>query len=118
MKTQINIIDSGKEIELQPGIYSVRVLGGWKIKTNEFSLELRHTKSDLKIDLRKTFWRVQSFELKTRAKKIGSVDVPKWGDYTIHFKNPEDLKVKRDNIPILSIFQKYQSTEKIQIVIG
>ena len=118
MKTPINIIDSGKEIELQPGIYSVKVLGGWKIKTNEFSLELRHTKSDLRIDLRNTFWRVQSFEFKTRAKKIGSVDVPKWGNYTIHFKNPEDLKVKRDNIPILSIFQKYQSTEKIQIVIG
>tara|TARA_R100000935_G_scaffold28236_1_gene48549 strand:- start:248 stop:604 length:357 start_codon:yes stop_codon:yes gene_type:complete len=118
MRTPINILDSGKEIELQPGIYSVRVLGGWKIKTSKFSLELRHTTSDLKIELRKTFWRIQSYELKKRAKKIGSVDIPKWGNYTIHFKHPEDLKVKRDNIPLLSIFQNYQSMEEIRIIIG
>ncbi|WP_037314682.1 hypothetical protein [Salegentibacter sp. Hel_I_6] len=109
---------SGKIIELQPGIYSVKVLGGWKVKTGDFSLELRHIDSDLKIKLKKTFWRIQSFAFKSRAKKIGSVDIPKWGSYSVQFKNANHLKIKKSNLFLISSFQKFKPIEEIQIIIG
>ena len=114
----INITDKKKQIELQPGIYYLKVLGGWKVATNNFSVILREIDGDLVIRSRKSFWKIQSYAFGKRAKKIASVDIPKWTSYEIEFVNPECLKVKWSNLFLFNFLQKYTPTEKIQICIG
>ncbi|TRZ45130.1 hypothetical protein [Robertkochia solimangrovi] len=62
-------------MELPVGIYSLKVLGGWKVITNNFSLILREVNGETIIKPKETFWRIQFFAFGKRAKKIASVDI-------------------------------------------
>ena len=117
MREPINISDKNQQLELSVGIYSLKVLGGWKVITNNFSLILREKNGETIIKPKETFWRIQSFAFGKRAKKIASVDIPKRATYEIEFLNPSDLKVKKSNLITLGFFQNYLPTNEIQICI-
>ncbi|MEZ4805377.1 MAG: hypothetical protein R2852_07810 [Bacteroidia bacterium] len=117
MNTPIHITDTGKQIDFQVGIYSVKVLGGWHVKTNNFSLLLKEVAGDLEIKSKETFWRTQSFAYGKRAKKIATIDIPKQGKYEIEFLNTNALQVKKSNLIMLSAFQNYLPASDLQICV-
>jgi len=117
MRKPINILGKKQQLELPVGIYSLKVLGCWKVITNYFSVILREINGETVIRPKKTFWRIQSFAFGKRAKKNASVDIPKRAIYEIEFSNPSDLKVKKSNLLTLSYFQNYLPTNEIQICI-
>lgn len=104
-------------MELPVGIYSLKVLGGWKVITNNFSVILREVNGGTVIKPKETFWKIQSFAFGKRAKKIASVDIPKRATYEIEFLNPSDLKVKKSNLITLGFCQNYLPTNEIQVCI-
>ena len=118
MNNPINILDNKKQIELSVGIYSLKILGGWKVITNIFYIILREIGGDTEIKSKGTFWRIQSFAYGKRAKKIASIDIPKRAKYEIEFLNAKEIKVKKSNLMLLSSFQSYLPTKEIQICIG
>tara|TARA_R110002049_G_scaffold147393_1_gene310259 strand:- start:197 stop:388 length:192 start_codon:yes stop_codon:yes gene_type:complete len=61
MNNPINILDNNKQIELPVGIYSLKVLGGWKVITNNFSVILREIGGEMEIKSKDSFWKIQSF---------------------------------------------------------
>ena len=65
----INIHNSGKELELPVGIYSVKVLGGWGVEVGSFTFELKNKSNGKIIKPIPTMMRVQSYESGQRAKK-------------------------------------------------
>ena len=117
MNNPIYILDNNRQIELPVGIYSLKVLGGWKVITNNFSVILREVGGETEIKTKDTFWRIQSFAYGKRAKKTASIDIPKRAKYEIEFKNSTDLKVKKSNLILLSSFQNYLPNNEIQICI-
>jgi hypothetical protein len=117
MNNPINILDNNKQIELPVGIYSLKVLGGWKVITNNFSVILKEVGGETEIKSKDTFWRIQSFAFGKRAKKIASIDIPKRAKYEIEFLNAKEIKVKKSNLLLLSSFQNFIPTNEIQICI-
>ena len=117
MNNPINILDNNKQIELPVGIYSLKVLGGWKVITNNFSVILREIGGETEIKSKDSFWKIQSFTHWQRAKKIASIDIPKRAKYEIEFLNAKEIKVKKSNLMLLSSFQNYLPTNEIQICI-
>ena len=117
MSNPINIIDNKKQIELPIGSYSLKVLGGWKVITNNFSLVLREVDGKLEINPKNTAWRTQSFCFGKRAKTIASIDIQKRAKYEVIIRNERELKVKKSNLILLNYFQNFVPTNKIQICI-
>jgi hypothetical protein len=117
MNNPINIIDNNKQIELSPGAHHLNILGGWNVNTGNFSIILRELGGDIKIKSKDIPWRIQSFSFGKRVKKIASVEVPKKAIYEIEFLNATEVKVKKSNLIMLSVFQKNIPTNKIQIYI-
>jgi hypothetical protein len=117
MRKPINILDKKQQLELPVGSYSLKVLGGWKVITNNFSIIFRDVNGETLIKPKETFWKVQSFAFGKRAKKIATVDIPKRGIYEIEFLNPSDLKVKKSNLIILGFFQNFIPSNEIQVCI-
>ena len=117
MRKPINILDKNQQIDLPVGIYSLKVLGGWKVITNNFSVILREVNGETEIQPKETFWKIQSFAFSKRAKKIASIDIPKRAIYEIEFLNPSNLKVKKSNLLISGFFQNFLPTNEIQVCI-
>jgi len=117
MSNPINIIDNKKQIELSVGSYSLKVLGGWKVIINNFSLVLREVDGKLEIKPKNTSWRTQSFRFGKRAKTIASINITKKAKYEIIFHNVNELKVKKSNLMSLSYFQNFIPTKKVQVCI-
>ena len=114
----INIIDYEKEIEICTGIFSVSVLGGWDVVVNDFTFILKNTISGKVIKPKITQWRTQSFQFNEKGKKIMILDIPERGNYTIEFKNQENLKVWKSNIPYLyRLFRQPIEKQYLQISI-
>jgi hypothetical protein len=118
IRFSIGIYDSNKVIELPMGIYSIKVLGGWSVSVGNFSIEFRNRENGKVITSRVTNWRVQSYELGERAKKIMNLDIPERGVYYIEFKNQKDLKVRPSNLFITKLFEKEIPNEQLRIWIG
>ncbi|WP_274474580.1 hypothetical protein [Mangrovimonas aestuarii] len=102
MISPIRIVDSGAEVELYTGIFSVYVLGGWDIDMGDFTFSLTNTKSGRVIKPKVTRWKVQSYEFGEKAKKIMVLDIPESGNYSIEFKNQDSLKVWTSELPFIS----------------
>ncbi|RNC88526.1 MAG: hypothetical protein ED555_12870 [Allomuricauda sp.] len=114
----INIYDSGKAIELQVGIYRVKVLGGWDVSVGEFAIEFKNRSNGKIITPKITNWRIQSYEFGERAKKIMTLDISERGVYLIEFKNQTDLRVRRSNLFFMRLFEQELPNEKLEIWIG
>ncbi|RNC87957.1 MAG: hypothetical protein ED556_01855 [Winogradskyella sp.] len=118
MTKPINITSTKSQVDLYYGMFGVYVLGGWDIDVNDFSIILKHTKSNKVIIAENTHWRIQSHELGQKAKKIMSLDVTQSGIYDIEFKNQDSLKVWDSNFQyIFRFFKKSIKKEYIQILI-
>ena len=118
MTEPINIYDSGKIVELPVGIYSVKILGGWGVEVGNFSFHLENLENGQIIEPKGTFWRVQSYENKKRAKKIFTLDIGQRGRFKIEFKNQDDLKVRRSNLILTRLFEKDLENKTLKIQIG
>ena len=62
LRFPFSIHDSGKIIELPVGIYSVKVLDGWKVSIGDFFFTLKSRENGKIITPKITKWRVQSYE--------------------------------------------------------
>jgi hypothetical protein len=114
----MRIVDSGIEIELHTGIYSVYVLGGWDVIVGDFTFSLKKTKSGRTINPKITQWRTQSYEFGEKAKKIMILDIPERGNYSIEFKNQDSLKVWEASFPFIQrLFGQPLEKQYIQICI-
>lgn len=118
MSSPISIHKSNQTVQLSMGTYSVKVLGGWGVKVGNFTFELRNLKNNRIIQPKGTQWRIQSFAFKKRAKKIFSVDIPEKGEYSIKFKNLNELKVRRSNLFMTKLFDKPIPNKDLEICIG
>jgi hypothetical protein len=98
---KIRIIDSGTQIELYTGIFSVYVLGGWDVVVGDFTFSLKNMNNGKIINPKDTQFRIQSYEFGEKAKKIMVLDIPERGNYSIEFKNQDSLKVWKAGFPII-----------------
>jgi len=117
MNNPINILENNKQIELSVGIYSLKVLGGWKVIANNFFIILREVDGKTKIKSKDTFWKIQSYAFGKRAKIIASIDIPKKAKYEIEFVNVTDLKVKKSNLMFFGPSQNFLPMKEIEIFI-
>jgi hypothetical protein len=113
-----NIHKPNQKVYLTTGIYGLRVIGGWSVRVRDFSVSLRIENTNITIEPKKTIWRVQDWGFKKRTKKIMIIDVQQTGNYTITFKNPKSLRVKRTNLFFHSLFEKELPNESLEICIG
>ncbi|MBQ4818900.1 hypothetical protein [Aquimarina sp. MMG016] len=118
MKSPINIHSVNQKIYLSVGIYSVKVLGGWGVKVNDFSVSLRKIENGVVIKSEDTFWKYQSHAFKNRAKKIAVLDVYESGNFLVEFKNSKKLKVRRSNLILTRFFEKELPNQDLEICIG
>ena len=118
MKSPINIHSVNQKIYLSVGIYSVKVLGGWSVKVNNFSVSLRKIENGLVIKSEDTIWKYQSYVFKKRARKIAVLDVYESGNFIVEFKNSKSLQVRRSNLIISRIFEKEIPNKDLEICIG
>jgi hypothetical protein len=117
MEYVINIHSRGQEINLTSGKYNVDILGGWGIDLGQFAGMLINRQSAEVITCKRTFWRVQSFAFKKRAKRIFSIDISQDGTYKVEFMNSKTLRVKEYNLFITSFFEEPVPNEKIDVYI-
>lgn len=117
MNNPINILEHNKQIELSVGIYSLKVLGGWKVITNNFFIILREVGGKTEIKSKDKFLKIQSYAFGKRAKITASINIPKKTKYEVELINATDLKVKKSNLKLIGSFQKYLSMDEIQIFI-
>ena len=111
----IRIHDSNQAIVLSVGVYSINVLGGWSVSLGNFSILLTNKKSREVIIPKVTNWRIQSYELGERAKRIMTFEVKEPGVYFIEFKNPKDLKVRRSNLFLMKLFENEIPNDELNI---
>lgn len=114
----ISIYDSGKAIELPFGFYNIKVLGGWGLSIGNFRIELINKDSGEIIRPTITSWRVQSYEVGQRAKKIMTLEIKKRGIFFIQFKNQREVRLRRSNLLFTRLFEKEIPNEQIRIWIG
>jgi hypothetical protein len=114
----INITSNRSKIELLAGLYSVRIVGGWKVKTNNFHFVIKELRTGLEIESKKTSWGIQSYVLGKKAKKIGSISIPRSSTYEIELFNVDQLQVKPYNHPLINYFQNYLPKDQIEFFIG
>lgn len=117
MNNLFKITNNDQQIQLSVGIYNVFVIGGWHIKLNNFSVILRETNSGSVVEMKKSFWQVQSYSGKRRAKRIGTFDISLEANYNLEFNKPNELLVKKSNLMLVSSFFSYVATDAIQIEI-
>lgn len=118
MKEPINIHDNHQEIYLSTGIYSVRVLGGWSIKLNDFSIFFEMIGNVIVVKPTSVTFKFQSYLFKKRAKKVFSLDIEKSRVYRVKFENQKSLQVRRSNLFLNQFFEKEIPNENIEIFIG
>ena len=118
MNYPISIHSNDQKQYLSVGIYSVKVLGGWGVKVNDFSVILKKDESNLVIKAEETIWRYQSYAFKQRAKRILILDIYESGNYTIEFVNAESLKVKPSSMFIHRFLEKEIPNENLRICIN
>jgi hypothetical protein len=118
MRESISIHSKDKTIYLPVGIYSVRVLGGWRVNIGDFSIKLTNLKTGKETLVKETFWKVQSFELNQRAKKVFTLDIQESTDYLIEFFNPKSLTVHRTNLFSGYIFGKPIPNKDLKVLIN
>jgi hypothetical protein len=119
MTDPIPIYEEGKVIELQPGIYQVKVLGSWFVKVGDFSLSLREVGTGNLIKWRRTKFGAFDYVFKLKARDIGTIDIPKWAKYSISFRNPENVIVTRMGpFGITLPLNRAIPNSEIRIVIG
>jgi len=102
-------------LNLKAGNYSIYILGGWGVKLGDFTISLKNITTQETIKPRRVFWPLQTMIFNTRAKRILSIDILESGHYTIHFKNPESLKVTRSNLFLYSYFEQPMPNETITV---
>ena len=117
MIAPIYILEDNREVELSSRNYSLKILGGWNVSTNGFSIVLKEVNGEAVIRPEKTIWRIQSFSFGKRAKKIATFKITKRAIYKVEIINPYDLKVKKSGLFSISYFQRYLPTNEIQICI-
>ncbi|WP_298423963.1 hypothetical protein [uncultured Kordia sp.] len=118
MKGPFNIHKKNQKIYLTTGIYNIKVLGGWSVEMNDFSLVFKKEDNGMIVESKKTMWRVQSYDFKKIAKRIMVLDILYSGDYIIEFKNSESLKVRRSNLILTKLFENEIPNEALEITIG
>ncbi|WP_282163357.1 hypothetical protein [Ulvibacterium marinum] len=118
IRSLINVYNSGKIIYLQVGIYSVKIVGGWDVTIGNFNFVLKNRRDSTLVSPKTTKWRVQSYEMGQRAKKIMVLDIQKPGKYEIEFSNQEDLRVRPSNLFFAKLFEKEIPNKNIKIWIG
>ncbi|SNR14185.1 hypothetical protein [Tenacibaculum jejuense] len=111
----IRIHDSNQAIALSVGVYSINVLGGWSVFLGNFSILLINKKGREVIIPKVTNWRIQSYELGERAKRIMTFEIKEPGVYFIEFKNPKDLKVRRSNLFLMKLFENEIPNNELNI---
>ncbi len=114
---EINIHTKGQKLKFNAAKYHVDVIGGFDVALNGFSIALIDEDGS-EIEFSSFTLPVQSLYGWTRAKRTFSLTVPKEGVYTIMFKNPSKLIVRRSNVAFfpLSLFNKPISNEGISVV--
>jgi hypothetical protein len=117
MEYVINIHDSGHEIDLGSGKYKIDVLGGWGVKLGQFSISFKHKATGQIIDCERSFWPIQSFAFKKRARRIFVAQIVEPGTYKIEFGQPETLEIKETNLFFSGLFQEPLANDKISIYI-
>ncbi len=113
-----NIHTPNQKVYLTTGIYGIRVLGGWSVRVRDFSMSLKIENTNIVIESKKTIWREQYYAFKQRTTKIMVIDVQYSGNYTIEFKNPKSLWVRRSNQLLMWFFEKEIPNESLEICIG
>lgn len=118
MVSPINIHDNSQQIYLSVGIYSVKVIGGWGVKVNDFSILLKKVENDITIKSESTIWRYQSYAFNQRAKRILVLDVYQSGNYIVEFKNPKSLQVRRSSLFISRFIENPIPNGSLEICIN
>ncbi len=115
----INIKEEGKIIELQPGIYKVKLIGSWFVDVGNFSLSIQDIDTNNIIKWRRSelgaFSKVKGMD----AKIIGTIDIPSWTNYSVHFENTQDLAIYRMGIFGRFLFKRFaKRTSNLIIAVG
>ncbi|WP_299219750.1 hypothetical protein [uncultured Aquimarina sp.] len=118
MNSLINIHSVNQKVYLSVGIYSIKVLGGWSVKVNNFSVSLRKIENGLVIKSEDTFWKYQSYAFNKKTKKIAVLDIHESGNFVVEFSNPKNLKVKPSSLIVSQIFEKEIPNQDLEICIG
>ena len=113
----ININDQESIVDLQMRKYRVFILGGWKIRLNDFSMTIRNIETNENARIKKSFFPLQSFAYNRRAKRIFDVEVPAQGKYQINFQNPHSVEVRQSNLPFFSTFYPPRLNKELDILI-
>ncbi|PHQ28622.1 hypothetical protein CJ305_14020 [Leeuwenhoekiella nanhaiensis] len=113
----VNILSKDRQIYLEAGKYKILCLGGWGVELNEFEIKLKEIEGAGVLNSRKAKWPVQSYVLNKRAKRIGTVEVLKSGNYILEFIHPYSLRVKKSNLFFASRFEKFLDTKAIDVVL-
>jgi len=61
LREPINIHSIGESLYLIKGRYRVFMIGGWGIEIGEFSISIRHSKTEALNKVKRAFWRTQTF---------------------------------------------------------
>ena len=83
----------------------------------QFSISFKNDQSGQIVNCQKTFWPVQSYAFDKRAMRILKVNIVEPATYTVEFKRPTTLRLKRTNLFFRSLFQDPIPTDKISIYI-
>ena len=113
----LNILSKDRQIYLEAGKYKILCLGGWGVELNEFEIKLKEMEGTGVFNFTKAKWPVQSYVLNKRAKRIGTVEVLKSGNYIVEFMHPYSLRVKKSNLFFSSRFEKFLDAEAIDLVL-
>lgn len=117
MAKPININSKKEVIALEATRYRIYTLGGFGVNLGQFTISFKHLETGELIKCKRAFWPVQAFAYGKRAKRVFIVDIPNKGHFEIIFQNPETLKVKHSNLPIISMFGKPLPTDQMEVII-
>ncbi|WP_369999695.1 hypothetical protein [Winogradskyella sp.] len=93
MLKPIGIYQEGKIIELNYGIYDIKILGSWLVSINNFKIYLKDVSGNRIIYWKEKTIRPNAYFKGKKAKIVADIDIDKGGQYSIHFENPSHVKV-------------------------
>ncbi|NQX76388.1 hypothetical protein [Gilvibacter sp.] len=117
MSHKINIHDSGTIVKIQPGIYKVYALGGWKVRLGAFSMSLIDQTTGNEITSKQVKFGLQDRRHGVKAKQIATISVPEWHEYEIRFINPEDVQVYHSPL-FPGLFDKPLDNKQLEVNFG
>ncbi|OAV45101.1 hypothetical protein A3850_011645 [Lewinella sp. 4G2] len=113
----MNLESSNDTVELQSGMVTIWILGGYGVKLNNFEVHFINMRTRQVAVATVALFKIQWVKNGRKAKRMLKAKIQEGGMHQIQLHNIASVEVRRSNLFFTSLFQKPLRQDQIGLVI-